>query len=181
MWSQDCLVSVKAKLRLGYSAFRIPVGSRTFLVSKNIQTCSRPQPIHCSMSAGDEVTKGNVKHSPPFNSKHILLATQKQMCNVLLSNTDITGIYNAAILFQEEVNNLQECLKNMNSNITNAGTNYPARRPKNNPLRCGRNYVYPRFKTLVRTHTFSPVVSICFSYRPNSRTKLRLSPPYSIN
>ena len=28
---------------------------------------------------------------------------------------------------------------------------------------------------------FSPVVSICFSYRPNSRTKLRLSTPYSIN
>jgi len=40
----------------------------------------------------DEVTKGNVKHSPQIMSKHVLLPTQQQMCNVLHSNADITGL-----------------------------------------------------------------------------------------
>ena len=74
MRSQVYLVRIEARLQPRWHAVRIPVGSRHFLFSKNIQTRPRARPAYHSMgtrvpSLGVKWPGYYVMHSPPFNAE----------------------------------------------------------------------------------------------------------------
>ena len=71
MRSQDCLVSIEARLWHEYSAFFILVGARNFLLSHNIHTCSRSHQAPCSV--GNATPCLGVKWSEVMLSTHLHL------------------------------------------------------------------------------------------------------------